>query len=87
MSQRKVDEYKKQKANRQQIMKREKLRARLGVLVAAVIMIGLIGWFGVSVYQNAKASETKNKTVAATTLDTSDVDTYLNDVRTAAEAE
>lgn len=87
MSQQKVDQYKKEKANRQQIMKREKFRTRLGVVLAAVVLIGLIGWFGVSVYQNAKASENTNNAAVSTTLDTSDVDAYLNDVRTSVEAE
>lgn len=80
MSQKKVDQYKKEKANRQQIMKREKMRTRLGVTVAALVMVALIGWFGVSVYQNSKAAADAAKPANTIVLDNSDIDAYINGV-------
>lgn len=54
MSQRKVDEYKKYKANRKQILAREKrmrkVKKVLGVL-AAILVIGGFGCWGVYTYQ------------------------------------
>lgn len=87
MSQKKVDQYKKEKANRQQIMKRERMKARIGVTVAALVLIALVGWFGVSVYQNVKATSDAGKPVKTTVLDTSDIDTYMNDIASEAAAE
>ncbi len=80
MSQEKVDRYKKEKANRQQIMRREKIRTRLGILAAAVVLVGLLGWFSVAVYQNSKATAAANQDVETIALDTTDIETYLNDV-------
>ncbi|MDO4617627.1 MAG: hypothetical protein Q4B03_09280 [Lachnospiraceae bacterium] len=80
MSQEKVDRYKQEKANRQKIMKREKIRTRLSILAATVVMVGLIGWFSAAVYQNAKATSAANTSAETITLDTSDVDTYLSDL-------
>ncbi len=85
MSQEKVDQYKKEKANRQKIMKREKMKNRLGLLAAAVIIIGLLGWFSVSVYQNSVASAAKS--VDTVTLDTSDINAYMNEISTESAAE
>ncbi len=83
MSQEKVDRYKKEKANRQQIMRREKIRTRLGILAACVVLVGLIGWFSVAVYQNTKTTAAENTTAETVTLDTSDIDTYLSDLSAA----
>lgn len=80
MSQEKVDKYKKEKANRQAIMRREKLRTRIGLAAATVVTVGLIGWFGFAVYQNSVATAAANKEVETITLDTSDVDTYVSDL-------
>lgn len=84
MSQEKVDQYKKEKANRQKIMKREKIKARLEVLAATVILVALAGWFSVSVYRNTKAASSASA-AETVTLDTSDIDTYLNDISAEAE--
>ena len=45
MSQEKVNRYKKDKANRQKIMKREKIIRRLEITIAAVVVVGLLIWF------------------------------------------
>lgn len=50
MSQAKVDKYKESKANRKEILKKEKQRhklERIGFSVAAVLVVG---WLGFSVY-------------------------------------
>ena len=57
MSQEKVDKYKEQKANRKEIIKKEKrMRAVRGV-TAGVIVVALLGWIGYSAvgkYQNSQ---------------------------------
>ena len=50
MSQKKVDAYKAEKANREKIMKREKLILRLEKLAALVVCIVAVCWIGYSVY-------------------------------------
>lgn len=78
MSQKKVDKYKQQKANREKIMKREKLMHRLEMTAAAVILIALVGWFGFSVYARAQ----ENKPAKEYVLDTNALDSYLNALTT-----
>lgn len=54
MSQKKVDEYKKYKANRKQILAKEKkmrkVKKTLGI-IAAVLVLGGFGYWGVYTYQ------------------------------------
>ncbi len=50
MSQEKVDRYKKEKANRKQIMRKEKMQNALRKCIVSVIGILLICWIGYSVY-------------------------------------
>lgn len=83
MSQKKVDQYKKEKANRQKIMKRERLMTRLGVAATVLVLVVLVGWFGLAVYNNSKAVSEANKASVTTELDTTDIDTYINDIATA----
>ena len=49
MSQKKVDEYKKKKANRDKIMKKEKIALRLEKLAALIVGLAIVGWIGYSV--------------------------------------
>lgn len=51
MSQAKVDEYKKQKANRGKIMKREKRLLFLERLLGVVIAVAVAFWIGFSIYR------------------------------------
>ena len=85
MSQEKVDKYKKDKANRQKIMKKEKLLRRLEITIAAVVLVGLVSWFSVAVYQNAKSNAQENAESVVTSLDLTAMDDYLEEV-SAAEA-
>ena len=57
MSQEKVDRYKKEKANREKIMRRERWITRLEVTAFVVVLATLIGWFSVAVYQNSVAEK------------------------------
>jgi hypothetical protein len=84
MSQEKVDRYKKDKANRQKIMKREKLVRRLEITVAAVVLVGLISWFSVAVYRNSVAMAEDNAETVTTQMDVTAMDNYLTEISTAA---
>ena len=50
MSQEKVDRYKKEKANREKIMRRERWITRLEVTAFVVVLATLIGWFSAVSY-------------------------------------
>lgn len=50
MSQKKVDAYKKEKANREQIIKKEKRILKLEKLLAVVVGLVLVCWVGFSIY-------------------------------------
>lgn len=61
MSQEKVDRYKKEKANRKQNVKKEKVRNVLYKCAVGVAAFALIGWIGYSVYgtyESKKPQET-----------------------------
>ncbi len=74
MSQKKVDAYKEEKRNRQQIMRREKMTRRLEALVAAVICIALIAWFSIAVVLHARSAAPVE--TVTTSLDLSALDNY-----------
>ncbi len=74
MSQKKVDAYKEEKRNRQQIMKKEKMTRRLEALLAAVICIALVGWFSISVIMQVRNSAPVE--TVTTSLDLSALDDY-----------
>ena len=82
MSQEKVNRYKKDKANRQKIMKREKIIRRLEITRAAVVVVGLLIWFGTAVYQNSVAVAEDNADTVTTSLDVSAMDEYLTGLTT-----
>lgn len=48
MSQEKVERYKEQKANRKEIMKKEKRARVIRNSVAAVMLVAVVGWIGYS---------------------------------------
>ena len=80
MSQEKVDRYKQEKANRQQIIKKQKRDRMLGILLALVIVIGLLVWFGVAVFRNVSASRAASAPAQMTELDLTEVDSYLQEL-------
>ena len=76
MSQAKVDRYKEEKANRKQIMAKEKRQRMAAIICGWVVAIVIIGWAGYSGYQayeNSKPMET-----IYTNLDS--INTYLNGI-------
>ncbi|MDD3220615.1 MAG: hypothetical protein PHC41_15840 [Lachnospiraceae bacterium] len=80
MSQAKVDKYKQEKANREKIMKKERLIKRIEITVCALICAGVVAWIGYSVYgeiQSSKAAET-----VAYTLDSTAMDDYISGLTT-----
>ncbi len=76
MSQKKVDAYKQKKANRDKIMKKEKILLRLEMLAAAVVGIAIVCWIGYSVYD--KATEGQENVRIETVMDTSALDDYAS---------
>ncbi len=80
MSQKKVDAYKAQKANREKIMKKEKLVLRLEKLVALAACIVAVCSIGYSVY--GKVTEGQENVQVETVMDTSALDSYLNGIST-----
>ncbi len=57
MSQAKVDKYKKNKANRQQLIKKEKLMHRLEMVLITLVCIAFVGWIGYSIYAKVESSK------------------------------
>lgn len=74
MSQKKVDAYKVQKANRDKIIKREKRILMLEKLVGIVVCLAAVAWIGFSVY--GKVTESQEDIVQETVIDTSALDDY-----------
>ena len=52
MSQAKVDKYKELKANRKEIMKKEKAKRRIKKITGSIVVIALLGWLGFSTYSS-----------------------------------
>ncbi len=75
MSQAKVDRYKQEKANREQIIKKERLVRRLEYAVGILVLCLIIVWCGVSVYQ--KAEEKRASQVETAELDNTAISDYM----------
>ena len=69
MSQEKVDRYKEQKANRKQIMTREKRRKFLIKVCAGVIALALVCWLGYSIYDTVNKPDTSDVAITTTAID------------------
>lgn len=80
MSQAKVDRYKQEKANREQIMKKEKLVRRLEYAAGILVVCLIIVWCGVSVYQ--KAEEKRAAQVETAELDNTAISDYMSSLNT-----
>ena len=85
MSQKKVDAYKAEKANREKIMKKEKLILTIEKLAALVAYMVAVCWIGYSVY--GKVTEGQETVTTETVMDTSALDSYLNGLSADSEAE
>ena len=86
MSQEKADRYKKEKANREKIMRRERWITRLEVTAFVVVLATLIGWFSVAVYQNSVAEKKANRTTETTTMNVTDIQNYLSETNTSSDS-
>ena len=61
MSQEKVDRYKKEKANRKQIMRREKMANCCASVRGGIVGLILVGWIGYSAYGTYESSKPKEE--------------------------
>ena len=73
MSQEKVDRYKKEKANRRQIMRKQRIMNVVRKCVLTVAALALIGWIGYSAYDTYTANQ--ERAIASVNYDA--VNTYL----------
>lgn len=80
MSQEKVNRYKEEKANRKELMAKEKRKQKLSKLCAGVVALVLVCWLGYSVYDTATRPDT-----SAVEIDASALDEYLTTVGESAE--
>ena len=76
MSQQKVDKYKQEKAHRSEIIKKQKRSVRIEILVAVLVAVGLVGWFGWSYHARAE----KTKPPVDYPINSSAIDDYLSDL-------
>lgn len=63
MSQAKVDQYKKDKANRQKIIKKQKMMHRLEMVAITLVCVLVVGWIGYSVYDKVSSNQEKETVV------------------------
>lgn len=82
MSQEKVDRYKKEKANRRQIMKKQRIMGVMRKTVLSLVALLLIAWLGYSAYGTYDAN--KERKVAEINYDA--VNTYLTGLTETEEA-
>lgn len=86
MSQEKVDKYKKEKANREKLQKREKRTLFLEKLAIGAVAIVMVGWIGYSAYGVLTREDPDGeKTVVTTEMDTTAITDYLSQLSGDAE--
>lgn len=79
MSQEKVDKYKKEKANREKLQKREKRTLFLEKLAIGAVALVMVGWIGYSAYGVlTREDPDEEKTVVTTEMDTTAISDYLS---------
>ena len=85
MSQEKVDKYKKEKASRQKIMRREKWLFRLECTATVLVLGGLIAWFSMAVYSNVQAQRESEREAVTTTMNVTGIQDYLSEISSSRE--
>ena len=85
MSQKKVDQYKEEKANRKKIIKKEKRIQRLEEIALSLIGILLVVWIGFSVYNTATTKKDVDETVVTTDLNVTALDDFMGTLDAEAE--
>ena len=78
MSQAKVDQHKKDKANRKKEMRKEKIERILVGCGAAVIAAAICVWIGFSIYDQTNGSNTADAESSTVEVNTDAVDDYLD---------
>ena len=73
MSQAKVDQYKKEKANRKKTVAKERIKRRVATICGWAVVVVIVGWAGVSAYHIYEDS----RPVETIYADTTDLDDYL----------
>lgn len=81
MSQEKVDRYKKEKANRKQTMKKEKMQNALRKCIVGVVALILVGWIGYSAYGTYQAKQPKPEAE----IDYTAMDEFMQDITNRSE--
>ena len=76
MSQAKVDKYKKENANRKEILAKEKRQKTITKACFSVIAVVLVAWIGISTADFVYESRPKDKIY----VQTADIDKYLEDL-------
>ena len=76
MSQQKVDKYKQDKANRSQLIKKQKRNFRIEIIAITAVVVGLLGWFGVSYYERLETA----KPPTEYPISSGAIDDYLSDL-------
>ena len=76
MSQAKVDQYKKEKANRKEILAKEKRQKKIVKICGSTILVVLVAWIGISTADFIYESRPKDKVYVQTT----EIDKYLEDL-------
>ena len=76
MSQEKVAKYKEQKANRKEIMKKEKRARIFRNAVAAVVLVAVVGWLGYSAVDYWQDNQPRQEVE----VDYTAVDEYLSEI-------
>ena len=82
MSQAKVDQYKKEKANRKETMAKEKRQKMIAKICGSVVLLVVVAWAGVSAV-NAAIESRPVKTIYC---DTAEIDSYLDSLYAEEEA-
>ena len=83
MSQEKVDRYKTEKANRNQIMRKKRMMKLVRKGVLTLVALALVGWLGYSAYDMYESG--KERVVAEVNYDA--VTDYLNSLTAQADTE
>ncbi len=79
MSQEKVDKYKKEKANREKLQKKEKRTLFLEKLAIGAVALVMVGWIGYSAYGVlTREDPDEEKEVVTTEMDTTAISDYLS---------
>jgi hypothetical protein len=74
MSQAKVDQYKKEKANRKETIAKEKRKKLIMKLCGGVVGLALVAWVGISIADSVYENRPKETVYVQTT----EIDNYIN---------